>query len=171
MKKEFRLTALAVGILSIIAGIYMFISPIISLASFSFFFAAVMFINGVYEIIHYFADKEDHIFIVLLNGIITILLSILVLSSPLFAAATLIPYLFACWILFSGITRFIISFKIRYITRRGGFYLLLIGILGIICGIVMLMHPLFTSLFVAYMIGFDFIYHGIISIVLFFRGR
>ena len=165
MKKEFRLTALAVGILSIIAGIYMFISPITSLASFSFFFAAVMFINGVYEIIHYFADKEDHIFIVLLNGIITILLSILVLSSPLFAVATFIPYLFACWILFSGITRFIISFKIRYITRRGGFYLLLI------CGIVMLMHPLFTSLFVAYMIGFDFIYHGIISIVLFFRGR
>lgn len=171
MRKEFRITALVVGILSIIAGIYMFVSPITSLASFSFFFAAVMFINGVYEIIHYFADKEDHILIVLLNGILTILLSILVLSSPLFAAATIIPYFFACWILFSGITRFVISFKIRYITRRGGFYLLLIGILGIICGIIMLMHPLFTSLFVAYLIGFDFIYHGIISIVLFFRGR
>ena len=171
MRKEFRITALVVGILSIIAGIYMFINPITSLASISFFFAAVMFINGVYEIIHYFADREDHVLIVLLNGILTILLSILVLTSPLFAAATLIPYLFACWILFSGITRFIISFKIRSITRRGGFYLMLIGILGIICGIVLLMHPFFTSLFVACMIGFDFIYHGIISIILFFRGR
>ena len=171
MRKEFRITALIVGILSIIAGIYMFVSPIPSLASLSFFFAAVMFINGVYEIIHYFADREDHVLIVLLNGILTILLSILVLTSPLFAAATLIPYLFACWILFSGITRFIISFKIRSITRRGGFYLMLIGILGIICGIVLLMHPFFTSLFVACMIGFDFIYHGIISIILFFRGR
>ena len=37
MRKEFRITALVVGILSIIAGIYMFISPITSLASFSFF--------------------------------------------------------------------------------------------------------------------------------------
>ena len=62
MRKEFRITALIVGILSIIAGIYMFVSPIASLASLSFFFAAVMFINGVYEIIHYFADREDHVF-------------------------------------------------------------------------------------------------------------
>ena len=42
MRKEFRITALIVGILSIIAGIYMFVSPITSLASLSFFLAVVM---------------------------------------------------------------------------------------------------------------------------------
>ena len=38
MRKEFRITALIIGVLSIVAGIYMFISPITSLASLSFFF-------------------------------------------------------------------------------------------------------------------------------------
>ena len=87
-------------------------SPVFT--SLSFFYAAVLFVNGVYEIVRYFYDKENRSGFMLFDGI----LSIILLSSPLIAMVTLIPYIFAFWVLFGGISRIFIGFQIRKHDKR-----------------------------------------------------
>ena len=171
MKKGLLWGLLITGILSVIAGIYTICRPMVSLISLSFFFAAVLFINGVYEIMRYFYDKENRSGFMLFDGIVTVVISLILLSGPLITMASLIPYLFVFWVLFSAASRIFIGFGIRKLDRREGNYLLLIGVIGILCGIVMALHPLFTGLIIAYMIGFAFLYQGVINIVSFSRLR
>ena len=59
MRKELQWGLLITGILSVIAGIYVIAQPMVSLVSLSIFFAAVLFVNGVYEIVRYFYDKGN----------------------------------------------------------------------------------------------------------------
>ena len=171
MRKELQWGLLITAILSVIAGIYVIAQPMVSLVSLSIFFAAVLFVNGVYEIVRYFYDKGNSSGFMLFDGIVTVVLSLILFSGPLGAMVTLIPYIFVFWVLFGGISRIFIGFEIRKADKREGNYLFLTGVLGIFCGIVMAFHPLFTGLVVAYMIGFGFLYQGIINIVSFFRLR
>ena len=171
MRKELQLGLLITGILSVIAGFYVIARPMVSLISLSVFFAAVLFVNGVYEIVRYFYDKENRSGFMLFDGIVTLVLSLVLFSGPLIAMVTLIPYIFVFWVIFDGIVRIFIGVGTRKLDKREGNYLFLTGALGIFCGIVMAFHPLFTGLVVAYMIGFGFLYQGIINIVSFFRLR
>ncbi len=157
------------GILSLTAGIYMFISPASSLASISFVFSAIMLFNGISETIQYLLSKEKRNGIALFNGIVTILLAICLLSSTWMGLASFIPYMFAFWVLLHGISKIFVGFAERKENKKEGNHLLLVGIPGTVIGIFMFSHPLFTGLIVAYMVGFGFVYQGISSFISFHR--
>lgn len=171
MSKSFKWWSIFAGIISIFAGFYMLTRPAASLASLAWFFAFILLFNGVAEIVKYFSKDSVKSGWVLLHGIVTLLLSLCLLSGNFLNLVMFIPYIFAIWVLFSGISKIMISFVARKEEKKAGNMLLFLGILGIIAGIIMLSHPLMTGIMVAYTIGFIFIYNGISSLILAFKGN
>ena len=84
---------------------------------------------------------------------------------------TFIPFIFAFWALFTGVSKTIMSFEVKKVDKKLGSTLLWTGILGIIAGIIMMGHPLMTGVIVTYTVAFVFIYQGIAAIVLYFKSK
>lgn len=171
MKKEFRWILLISGVFSILTGLYMFSKPAASLASLTLFFSIIMLINGIAESIHFFFEKDNRNGMTLFSGIITIILSLCLITSTWVGLVTFIPYMFAFWVLISGFTKLFFGFSERKNNKKDGNYLIIVGILGIVAGIFLSSHPLFTGLAVAYMIGISFVYQGISNFIIFYKLR
>lgn len=171
MRNEIRYLTLLSGIASLIAGLYLIFQPALSLASLATFFMIVMLIQGIAELVQYFSQARPRPKTMLFNALLSIVLSLCVLLSSTMNKAGLIPYVFVLWLLFGGLTRIGLGAKLRKIDKGEGNYLLTVGILGLVGAILLLLHPVFTVLFVAYMIGFSFLYQGVINVLAFFRSR
>lgn len=171
MSKSFKWWSIFAGVISIIAGVYMMTNPAASLASLTLFFAFVFLFNGIAEIIKYFSKDSVKSGWVLFHGIITVLLSLCLFSGTVLDLIMFIPYIFAIWVMFSGISKLMLSFVVRKEEKKAGNLMLTLGILGIIASIIMLGHPLMTGIFVAYTIAFIFIYNGVTALILAFKNK
>ena len=170
MSKKLSWLSILAGVLSILAGFYLMANPALILRSFTFLFALIFMINGISEIIKFFtADVKSGWD--LFSGIMTVLLSFWLFSGSFLEKVTFIPFIFAFWALFTGISKTIMSFQVKKVDKKLGNTLLWTGILGIIAGIIMMGHPLMTGIFVTYTIAFVFIYQGIVSIILYFKSK
>ena len=170
MSKKLSWLSILAGVLSILAGFYLMANPALSLLSFTFLFTIIFLVSGISEIIKYFSSDEKRGWD-LFNGVITVLLSIWLFSGTFFEKVTFIPFIFAFWALFTGISKTILSFQVKKVDKKLGNTLLWTGILGIIAGIIMMGHPLMTGVFVTYTVAFIFIYQGIVAIVLYFKSK
>ena len=166
MSKKLSWLSILAGVLSILAGFYLMANPALILRSFTFLFALIFMVNGISDIIKYFSADEKSGWD-LFTGVMTVLLSIWLFSGTV----TFIPFIFAFWALFTGISKTIMSFEVKKVDKKLGSTLLWTGILGIIAGIIMMGHPLMTGIFVTYTIAFVFIYQGIVSIILYFKSK
>lgn len=167
MEKQYRWLFLGGGILSIIAGIYMFSRPFVGLASMAIFLSIVILISGIAEVVQFFGGNKSGW--LLCSGIISILLGLSLMFSSPFQLVAFIPYMIACWILIASFTRFLLSFSVRKVSGSYANQLLIIGIIGIITGIILLCNPIAAAIGVIFVAGFSFIYRGISDIVLFFK--
>ena len=145
MSKKLSWLSIVAGVLSILAGFYLMANPALSLLSFAFLFALIFLVNGISEIIKYFSADEKSGWD-LFNGVMTVLLSIWLFSGTFFEKVTFIPFIFAFWALFTGVSKTIMSFEVKKVDKKLGSTLLWTGILGIIAGIIMMGHPLMTEL-------------------------
>lgn len=173
MLKHVKWVSLGTGILLILAGFFVLNNPLDVLAGMGWFFAISMLLNGVTDLLSYFAlPKEVRTWGLLTSGLLTVGFSIwLLLSGPL-DWAFVIPTIFGLWILFSGIGRLVDTILI---TRTGlltdgmKFILLVFAIFGAIFGFVIWMNPgLAASMAILLMAG-SLIYQGVMNLLLFFR--
>lgn len=171
MNKQTKWFSILSGVFSVIAGLYMLIHPAASLSSLTLFFAIIFLINGITETINYFSKDSEKSGWTLFHGIITVLLAMSLLTGSFIDVVVFIPYIFAIWVLFSAITKVTLGSKIRKLDKKVGNTILVLGILGLISAIIMLSHPFMTGFFVAYMIGFIFLYNGVSSVFLAFRNK
>ena len=89
-----------------------------------------MLFSGVVDII-IFATAGSSIYgsgWFLVDGILTVLLSIFLLCNQMFTMMTL-PYILGMWLLFSGITKFVNSFDLRRFGVRGWGWVTAFGLL------------------------------------------
>ncbi|EJN93466.1 HdeD family acid-resistance protein [Streptococcus ratti] len=170
MSKQLSWLSIFAGILSIITGFYLLVNPALSLLSFAFLFAIIFLVSGISEISKYItADKKrgwD-----LFNGIMTVLLAVWLFSGSFIEKVTFIPFIFAFWALFTGVSKMIMSFEVKNEDKKLGNTLLWTGILGLLAGLIMMGRPLMTGIFVTYTIAFVFIYQGIVSIIFYFKSK
>lgn len=170
MFKRYAWLLLVVGILSLLAGFWVVANPGMTLAGIGTAVAIFFLVDGIVNVVQYFTNEYRSGWN-LFNGIITALLALLLLTDGFGARTLFMSTMIAFWVLFSGITRLMMSFDVKKIDRSAGSILMWTGILGILAGTLMMMTPLFTVLMVSYMIGFTFIYQGIASIVLYFKAK
>lgn len=99
----------------------------------------------------------------LVDGILTVLLSIFLLCNQMFTMMTL-PYILGMWLLFSGITKFVNSFDLRRFGVRGWGWVTAFGLLMAAAGFLSFMDPLAAAVTLSVLAGLFLMIQGVVSI-------
>lgn len=161
-KKTMRILSVLAGVLFVAAGIYCLCNQDVAVLSAGILLGLFMLCAGVLEII-IFSVGGGLIFgsgWLLLDGVLTVLLSMLLLFNQWFTMVSL-PILFTLWLLFSGVSRFVSAFDLRVLGVRSWGLVLALGILLLVLGIVGLLDPVVSTVAFAITVGLVFILEGI----------
>lgn len=154
------------GVLLIVAGVACLANPGSALTSVSVLLGLVMLVSGIVDIVIFAAG---HSYMIgagwfLVDGILTVLLSLFILCNKVFTAMTL-PFIFGMWLIFSGITKFVNSFDLQRLGVRGWGWFTALGIVLAMVGFISFLSPFAGAVAIAVMVGVFLILQGISSIL------
>jgi uncharacterized membrane protein HdeD (DUF308 family) len=161
-----RIWSVISGALLIAAGIYCLCNQDVAVMSAGLLLGVFMLISGIAEIV-VFAGTSSLLpgsGWLLLDGVLTVILSLLLLLNQWFTLMSL-PFLFTAWLLFSGISRFVSAFDLRAFGVRGWGWILTIGIILMVAGFICMMDPWVSVAAIGLTVGLAFLLEGISSIV------
>ena len=154
------------GVLLVMAGIVCLRNPGAALTSMTMILGVAMLFSGIVDIV-IFATAHNYMAgsgWFLLDGILTVLLSLFVLCNDLFIAIAL-PFIFGMWLLFSGIAKFVNSFDLQRLGVRGWGWLTALGVLLAVAGFVSFLSPMASIFAMAVIVGMLLIIQGIAFIL------
>ena len=160
--------AVVLGVLSIILGLLAIAYPGRTVVIVAIFFAAWLFVTGIYEVIVSFTRDGDTAMRVFhaIIGVLAVIVGFALLRSPFQSAEVLIFVLGVFWLV-QGIMTFVAAFSVKQ-GRNWGIF---IGILGVLAGIVILAYPIDSALTLAFIGGIWLVILGIMQIVAGFQLR
>lgn len=162
MKTFAKVCAVILGVLMVAMGIWMCATPAASLVGLVIFMSIAVLIYGIYEI-YLFCVKTTRSGWVLAGGILSSLLGLWMLFSRNAQEAMLIilPFVFAIWLLMSGVNRTVGSFTLKDLGSKNWGWVLALGILGIIAGFLLMFTPVVSALTLSIAVGLSFMFQGI----------
>lgn len=162
--KNWMLTSLN-GFLAIIFGLVALLFPSITLAALAIFFAISILIGGLMLTIGSFRIKNSKTgwYFLLVEGIIGIILGLLILARPGLAAAVFVAII-GIWAIFLGLI-FLIAYFRKHLPEFERGFLLLIGILSLLFGVLITVNPFESSRVIIVLIGVYTIAYGVFSII------
>lgn len=102
------------AVLYLIAGIYIWMYPLLSVVSLTLILAVFLVLEGIIEIALYFGLRSlRHSGWVMFDGIVTLILGILIWRQWPSSSAWVIGTLVGISLIFSGVSRFMLSFAAR----------------------------------------------------------
>ena len=162
---------LARGVLAILFGIVALADPGIALLAFIYVFAAYALLDGIIAVVVSFQVRSywPTWWVLLLEGILGVLFGILAFAWPSETALVLL-FLVAIWALVTGVIEVGSAFIVPgSVGQRWG--LGLAGLLSIIFGLILLVHPGTGLLAVLWLVGIYAIVFGVSLIVYAFQVR
>lgn len=159
------------GILAILFGIIALVAPGIALLAFIYVFAAYAILDGITAIVVSFRERSflRTWWVLLLEGILGVIFGILAFVWP-GETALILLYLVAFWALVTGIIEISSAFIVPgSVGLRWG--LGLAGLLSIIFGIILIVHPGAGLLAVLWLVGIYAIVFGVSLIIYAFQIR
>ncbi|HBJ17760.1 MAG TPA: hypothetical protein DDY90_07580 [Clostridiales bacterium] len=166
VSKSMRVLNIISGVLLIVAGVYCLCNQDVAAMTAGLLLGVFMLVSGVIEII-VFASTAGLLIgsgWLLLDGVLTVILSLFLLFNQWFTMLSL-PFLFALWLLFSGISRFVSAFDLRAMGVRGWGWVLTIGILLMVAGFICMMDPWVSVAAIGLTVGLVFLLEGVSAIV------
>ena len=150
------------GVVSVLVGIALLVWPGRTLVVIALFFAAWLFVSGIFSIIDAFTHDEDAGLRVLsaVIGVLAVIVGFALLRTPFQALETLIFVIGIFWVV-QGIMTFIGAFG----RKEGRGWGIFMGILGIIAGIIVLQYPISSAEILALFGGIWLIVLGVLQIV------
>lgn len=161
-----RILWAVLGAIMIVAGIICLCVPGITEATLALTYGVVLLLSGIADIV-IFALWGPAMFgsgWLLLDGILTLLLSMFLLFNMGFTALAL-PYIFGMWLMFSGVNKFVNSFDLRRFGVRGWGWIMALGIVMAAVGFVAFLDPVLSTLAMTVITGIMFIVYGISDII------
>jgi len=160
--------AVVLGVLSIILGLLAIAYPGRTVVIVAIFFAAWLFVTGIYEVIVSFTRDGDTAMRVFhaIIGVLAVIVGFTLLRTPFQSVEVLIFVLGVFWLV-QGIMTFVAAFSVKQ-GRNWGIF---IGILGVLAGIVILAYPIDSALTLAFIGGIWLVILGIMQIVAGFQLR
>ena len=157
------------GFLFVVMGMKMLFTPLDGLVVMAFYIGLSMLLAGVSEVSLYFnSEPGKRSAWILAEGILAALFGIwAVFGSGATVLVAVLPFLFAVWVMASGVMRITGAFSME----ASGFEkacMLFLGFLNAALGFVLLFSPYFSAAVTAYAISFMFIAYGIHSMYIFF---
>lgn len=157
-----------IGVLTIICGISLMCTPLMTFLSTGVFIIILFFVHGVVGIIRAIIDKQYGRKFVF--AILSLILGILGLVIPGAAAMnnSIMLYMVAFWLVIRGVLTIIAAIDSKKAGATTGMVFLgiLLGILDIVLGIFSLVHPLVLAIGLGILIGLYFIESGVNMIVM-----
>ncbi|MCA6074704.1 HdeD family acid-resistance protein [Fulvivirga sedimenti] len=159
------------GLLFVVFGIIAFVSPVVTAATLAIWFAAFLFIDGVFALIHTFRhwkDNDDK-WLMFAEAAISIVLGILLIRNP---SITLlyVSLMLAFWFIYSGVVKIGLAIQVRKEIKGEG-WLIAGGAVSVILGIVLLARPDMAIAGLIGLLAFFAIVMGILMIVISFKIR
>ena len=154
--------AVVLGVLSIILGLLAIAYPGRTVVIVAIFFAAWLFVTGIYEVIVSFTRDGDTAMRVFhaIIGVLAVIVGFALLRTPFQSVEVLIFVLGVFWLV-QGIMTFVAAFSVKQ-GRNWGIF---IGILGVLAGIVILAYPIDSALTLAFIGGIWLVILGIMQVV------
>ncbi len=163
---------LLLGILFILGGIGIMLTPLASYIALSIVFSVLLIIGGVMEIAFSVSNKSriGGWGWFLAAGVIDLVIGIYLIANPAVALAVL-PYVLAFWLLFRGISIIGSSLDLKK-SRLGNWgWFMFFGILAILCAFYIFWYPAVGAFSIVWFVSFALIFIGITRIMIAFELR
>ena len=166
--KSMKWLMLISGILVVILGITMLFTPLSNLVALAIFIGISMLISGISEIMSFCGEEKGHRSgWMLVSGILSTLFGIWTMfGRGTEALVAILPFIFAVWVMSSGITRIVGSVSLKSEGSSLWGWMLAFGILGTVFGFLLLFSPVLSGMIVSYALAFMLI-SGISEIISF----
>jgi len=171
MKKSFKWLLLLAGLGVIALGISVLFTPFANLIRLVMFFGIALLFSGVSEIASFISGKKtQRSGMMLASGIITALTGIwIVFGRGMYVIGILLPFIFAIWVMSSGITRIVDAISPRRVGEGIKVWELAFGIIAALGGFALLFNPYMAAGLASLTISVVLIAYGVGSIELFIR--
>lgn len=158
---------LILGILFLLTGIWIFLTPAASFLTLSVLFAFTFLVAGIIEIVYAISNRKilDSWGWALLSGILGLAFGILLLSRPDISLLAL-GYLVGLGVLFYSIIALGRSIKLKRYHIAGWGYSMFISVIGIIISFLIIWNPLFGGLTIIMYAALSFTILGVFQIYL-----
>jgi uncharacterized membrane protein HdeD (DUF308 family) len=160
------------GILFIIVGIWVSITPMASFVTLSYIFAFTFLFAGILEVIYAISNRRaiHHWGWSLAGGILGLIIGFLLVSNPGISMVALPLYIGFAIVIYAiaGIGR---SVALKRHQARSWGYSMFTSILGVIFGLLMMFNPVFGGLTIVFYTALSFLIVGAINIFLAIRMR
>lgn len=164
--KKMSNTSLAISIIFVIVGLFLFIKPDLTVSIISYIIGGSLLISGIFSGYKYFsADGIENIFnFDLIYGVLLSIAGMFLLFNPNLLA-TFFPIILGIWIIVNSITKFQYALLLKKIKNDDWGYTVLISILTFVWGIVLLYNPFETVLLITQTIGVFIIVYAVLDII------
>ncbi len=152
------------GLIAIAFGLLLFFMPGLSLKTFLLLFAAFSFADGILVLMQMVTIKDGRWLGRLIHGIIAIAAAAAVIVYPGLSLLMLV-YLLAFYWISTGVLEILLAIDFRKV-MKGELLFVAAGVLAIIVGGLLLVHPLSTIVALAQVVGIFNVAFGIILVLL-----
>ena len=172
MLSKYNWMSLVTGLLLIAAAIYMFANPAIPLVVLGYVFSISVWLGGVFELVRYFGTpKQARTGWDLVNGILTVVAGLILLSASAGAQATYIPTIVGVWLIAWALIRLMTAQAMKYLSYAAGRHLQLSAIGTLILGLLVLLFPMFFGAVAVWMAALGLLVTGLVFVGDFFVSR
>ncbi len=160
--------AVVMGVVSIILGFLAMFYPGATIVTVAIFFAAWLFVSGIFEVITSFTRDGDTGARVLhaIIGVLSVIVGWVLLRTP-FQSVEVFIFVIGIMFLVQGIMTFIAAFSVK----QGRVWRILMGLLGVLAGIVVLTYPISSAVTLAFIAGIWLVVLGVMQIFAGFQLR
>ena len=172
MLSKYNWMSLVTGLLLVAAAVYMFANPATPLAVLGFVFSIAVLLGGVFEVVRYFGVlKPARTGWDLVNGILTVVVGLILLTASAGAQATYIPTIVGVWLIAWALIRLMTAQGLKYLSFAAGRHLQFSAIGTLILGLLVLLFPMFFGAVAVWLIALVLLLAGLVFVGDFFVSR
>ncbi len=158
-------SSICISIMFIIIGIIMVIMPKMSLEILGVILSVILIINGIILMITDIKLNNNFIPVdILPASMLSILLGIMILIYPNILSI-IIPLILGTWFIMTSIFKIRLTLYLSKIKNTPWILLMLISILSIVCGFILILNPIDSSVAITLFIGIVIIVYAISDII------
>ena len=159
------------GILAILFGVAAYAWPGLTLAMLVMFFAAFVFVDGVFDTFAAFAGRQENEnwWVLLIEGLLGIAFGLITWMRPGITTMVLLLFI-GFWAMATGILRIIMALRLRK-EIEGEWWLVLSGLASVLFGLIVMARPGAGAMALLWLIGAWSVVVGIFLVILAFQVR
>lgn len=172
MLSKYNWMSLITGGLLVAISLYLFSNPEVPLAILGSTFAVVILLAGVFELVRYFgALKPARTGWDLINGILTVVVGLILLTASAGAQATYIPTIVGVWLVAWALIRLMTAQGMKYLSYAAGRHLQFSAIGSLVLGLLVLLFPMFFGAVAVWLVALVLLVAGLVFVGDFFVSR